>query len=79
MGSPELSEEDRQMVAGFEALARRARRRKLLRWTLVLVPGVPLLIVSIFTIGMVMSVATLALIVGWALLLEKVLPDISVV
>lgn len=78
MSMDELDDGDRRMLADLEAQARRARNRRLLRWGLILGPGVPILLLSILFLGMLMSIGTLTLIVVWAVVLEKKLPDLPI-
>lgn len=71
----QLTDDDRQMLADLNAEARRIQAKKLLQWTLILVPGIPLVIASIFLMGIFVGGATgVGATVGWALVVQKMIP-----
>ena len=71
----QLTDDDRRMLADLNAEARRIQAKKLLQWTLILVPGIPLVIASIFFMGIFVGGAMgVGATVGWALVVQKLIP-----
>ncbi len=71
----ELSDDDRRMLADLNRQSRVIRMRKLLQWTLILVPGIPFVLVCIFTLGLFVGGAIgVGATVGWALAVQKMIP-----
>jgi hypothetical protein len=63
------------MLADLNAAARRIRAKKFLQWTLILVPGIPVVLASIFLMGLLVGGAMgVGAAVGWALVVQKMLP-----
>lgn len=63
------------MLSDLNAEARRIQAKKLLQWTLILVPGIPLVILSIFFMGIFVGGAMgVGATVGWALVVQKMIP-----
>ena len=71
----QLTEADRQMLADLNRQSRAIRAKKALRWTLILGPGIPAVMIGVFTMGwLIGGFGSVALVVAWALAVEKMIP-----